>query len=204
VSIGRGSAFAIAGQTWNPSTAMEFVLDDVASHLGTRIDWLLGYDFFAANRVIIDWPRRQLHVLGINDRHAHGTVIPIELVMGVPMASVHTSDGLIRALIDTGASPSFVPPNVVSGLTPIGRRADFFPGFGGFETDLYRLRAELEGRVLEVTAGVLPPTVQMRFGGLLGRDSWIIGSDFFRERVIEIDYGRQRFVDLTHSSDFDG
>ena len=204
VSIGRGSTFAIAGQTWNPSTAMESVLDDVGSHLRTRIDWLLGHDFFAANRVIIDWPRRQVHVLGISDRHAEGRVTAIELVMGVPVARVHTSDGLIRAVIDTGASPSFVTPNVVSGLTPIGRRADFFPDFGGFETDVYRVRAELGGRLLELTAGVLPPTVQMRFGRLLGHDSWIIGSDFFRERVIEIDYRRQRFVDLTHSSDFDG
>jgi hypothetical protein len=48
-----------------------------------------------------------------------------------------------------------------------------------------------------VTAGVLPPTLQMMFGLLLGNDGWIIGSDFFRERVIEIDYPRQRFVDVT-------
>jgi hypothetical protein len=197
VSIGRGSPYAIAGQTWNPSAGMESVLDAAGSHIGYRIDWLFGHDFFAANRVIVDWPRRQVHVLGINDPHADGDVIPMELMMGVPTVRARTSRGPIRAVIDSGASLSYVPADVVSGFTPLGRRADFYPGFGEFETDLYQVRAELGERAVDLTAGVLPPTLQMMFGLLLGNDGWIIGSDFFSERTIEIDYARQRFVDLT-------
>jgi hypothetical protein len=199
VSIGRGSPFAIAGRTWNPSTAMESVLDDASSHLRCRIDWLLGHDFFAANRVIVDWPRREVHVAGTDRPSVDGQIVPMELVMGVPVVRARTNRGAVRAVIDSGASISYVPRDVVNGLTPVGKRADFYPGFGGFETHVYRLRAEVGERILDVTAGVLPPMLQMMFGLLLGNDGWIIGSDFFRERVIEIDYLRQRLVDLTGS-----
>jgi hypothetical protein len=35
------------------------------------------------------------------------------------------------------------------------------------------------------------------FGLILGPDGWIIGSDFFRDRVMVIDYPARCFVDLT-------
>jgi hypothetical protein len=199
VSIGRGSEYRIAGQTWNPPAAMESVLDTVGSHIGCRIDWLLGHDFFAANRVIVDWPSRQAYVLGMNDSRADGNAVAMELVKGLPMVDAVTRRGPVRAIIDSGASLSYVPADVVSGLTPVGRQADFYPGFGEFETNVYRLRVEVGARLVDVTAGVLPPLLHTMFGPLLGNDGWIIGSDFFRERTIEIDYAGQRFVDLTHA-----
>ncbi|MGI9042771.1 MAG: hypothetical protein ACR2GK_01455 [Gemmatimonadaceae bacterium] len=58
------------------------------------------------------------------------------------------------------------------------------------------VRAEIGGRRLTIKAGVLPPTLQMMFGLLLGPDGWIVGSDFFRGRKIEIDYARERFIDI--------
>ena len=88
-----------------------------------------------------------------------------------------------------------MPVELVEGLTPVGRRKDFYPGFGEFETDVWRVRAEIGGRRLTIQAGVLPPTLQMTFGLLLGPDGWIVGSDFFRGRKIEIDYARGRFID---------
>jgi hypothetical protein len=45
VSIGRGLPYDIGGRSWNPSSAMESVLDDAGSHLRCRMDWLLGHDF---------------------------------------------------------------------------------------------------------------------------------------------------------------
>jgi hypothetical protein len=36
--------------------------------------------------------------------------------------------------------------------------------------------------------------LQMMFGLLLGRDGWIIGSDFFRNRVTVIDYPDNRII----------
>ena len=41
--------------------------------------------------------------------------------------------------------------------------------------------------------------LQMMFGLVLGADGWIVGSDFFRNRVIVIDYQNGRIVDVTET-----
>ncbi|MEO8194391.1 MAG: hypothetical protein ABI681_11130, partial [Gemmatimonadales bacterium] len=78
-------------------------------------------------------------------------------------------------------------------------RKDFYPGFGEFETDVWRVPVELGGRRFRISAGVLPPMLQMMFGVILGPDGWIIGSDFFRNRVMVIDYPTNRIIDATHT-----
>ena len=197
VSIGRGSEFRIGEQSWNPSPAMQSVLDTAGSHISSQIDWLLGHDFFAANRVIVDWPSEQVQVRGMNDARGDGDAIPIELVMGVPVVNGRTRRGPVRAVIDSGASLSYVPTDAARGLTPVGTQLDFYPGFGEFETKVYRLQVELGTRTVDLTAGVLPPLLYTMLGLMVGNDGWIIGTDFFKERRIEIDYAGQRFVDLT-------
>jgi hypothetical protein len=199
MSIGRGAEYRVAGQVFNPSTAMQSVLDAAGDHIGRKVDWLFGHDFFASNRVLIDWPARQVRILGANEPTPRGFAIPIELVMGVPAVTGRSSHGTVRAIIDSGASLSYVPANVVQGLTPVGKRSDFYPGFGEFETDVFRVRTEIGGRFINISAGVLPPMLQMMFGLVLGAEGWIVGSDFFRNRVTVIDYRNSRIVDVTES-----
>jgi hypothetical protein len=162
-----------------------------------EVQWLFGHDFFAANRIVIDWRARQARILGGAEPAPQGLAIPIEIVMGVPVVTGRSSRGRVRAVIDSGASLSYVPADVVQGLTPIGKRSDFYPGFGEFETDVWRVRAEIGGRRIIISAGILPPMLQMMFGLILGADGWIVGSDFFRNRVTVIDYANRRIVDAT-------
>jgi hypothetical protein len=197
VSIGRGAEYRVAGQSFNPSTSMQSVLDAAGEHIGRRVDWLFGHDFFAGNRVVIDWRAREVRL----SRGPHGTyegyAIPVDLVMGVPVVTGRSRRGRLRAVIDSGAALSYVPSNVVEGLAPVGKRSDFYPGFGEFETDVWRVDAEIGGRMVSITAGILPPMLQTMFGMILGSNGWIIGSDFFRNRVIVIDYPNGRIVDVT-------
>jgi hypothetical protein len=113
------------------------------------------------------------------------------------VVNVRTGGGVVRAIIDSGASLSYVPSDVVSGLTLVGTQGDFYPGFGEFETNVYRVRVEVGRRVLDLAAGVLAPPLSSMLALVLGTDGWIVGSDFFRDRSIEIDYAGQQFVDLT-------
>ena len=62
---------------------------------------------------------------------------------------------------------------------------------------MWRVQTEMGGRRLVITAGILPPMHQMMFGLVLGADGWIVGSDFFRNRAIIIDYPNGRIVDIT-------
>ena len=199
MSIGRGSEYTIAGRSYNPPTGMQSVLDAGGEHAGRRVEWLFGHDFFAANRMLIDWRNRSAQILSPSAVISDGLSIPIELVMGVPIVRGRSGAKGISAVIDSGASLSYVPTDVVEGLTPTGKRKDFYPGFGEFETDVWRVRAEIGGRRLAITAGVLPPMLQVMFGMILGSDGWIVGSDFFRNRSIIIDYPGSRMVDVTAS-----
>ena len=117
--------------------------------------------------------------------------------MDVPVVTGRSGGGPLRAVIDSGASLSYVPAEVVQGLTPVGERSDFYPGFGEFETAVWSVRTEIGGRTMTIAAGILPPMLRTMFGLILGADGWIIGSDFFRDRVMVIDYPAGRFVDLT-------
>jgi hypothetical protein len=197
MSIGRGDEYRVAGQVFNPSTAMQSVLDAAGSHIGRRVDWLFGHDFFATNRVLIDWPARHVRILNGNETMPRGFAIPVELVMGVPAVTGRSSRGRVRAVIDSGASLSYVPAEVVQGLTPVGKRSDFYPGFGEFETDVWRVRVEIGGRTITISAGILPPMLQMMFGLVLAANGWIVGSDFFRNRRMVIDYPNNRIIDAT-------
>lgn len=194
MSIGRGAEYTVAGRTWNPSTGMAAVLDAAGEHIGRPVEWLFGHDFFADNRVVIDWPGRRTHILLPHHPMPSGRSIPIELVMGVPVVTGRSTSGPVRSVIDSGASLSYVPAAIVNGLTPIGKRKDFYPGFGEFETDVWRVRVEIGGRRFSVSAGVLPPMLQTMSGMILGTDGWIIGSDFFRNRITVIDYPGRRLI----------
>jgi hypothetical protein len=199
MSIGRGAEYRVAGQVFNPSTAMQSVLEAAGNHIGRRVDWLFGHDFFAQNRVVIDWPARRARILNPDEPTPRGFGVPIELVMGVPAVTGRSSRGRVRAVIDSGAALSYVPADVVQGLTPVGKSTDFYPGFGEFETDVWRVRTEIGGRAITIRAGILPPMLQMMFGLVLGADGWIVGSDFFRNRAMVIDYRNNRIVDVTES-----
>lgn len=117
--------------------------------------------------------------------------------MGFSVATIHSANGDSRAIIDSGASLSYVPEEIVAGLEPTGMRQDFYPGFGEFETNTWRLRAAIGGRRFSMTVGVLPPMLKMMLGFVIGADGWIVGNDFFRGRVMAIDYANARLLDIT-------
>ena len=69
--------------------------------------------------------------------------------------------------------------------TPVGRRTDFYPLIGTFETEILELDIRAGGRELRITAGVLPEPLRM-MTSLAGNDGWILGADFFRNRVVTL------------------
>jgi hypothetical protein len=62
---------------------------------------------------------------------------------------------------------------------------------------VWRVRVEIGGRTITISAGILPPMLQMMFGLVLAANGWIVGSDFFRNRRMVIDYPNNRIIDAT-------
>jgi hypothetical protein len=196
VSIGRGRPLVIQRREWVPSTANASALDTIREHLGISVDWLIGYDILNAHRMLLDWQARAVHVGRAGTRRI-ASRFPIEMVMGIPVINALHNGRTIRAVVDSGAALSYAPPSVVHGLPDAGEYTDFYPGVGAFTTPTWSARVRLGERDVALRVGVLPETLQLLFGMLLGPDGWIIGSDFFRDRAILLDYRWGHVLDLT-------
>ena len=197
MSIGRGSPLVINGREWVPSTANAFVLDAVRDHLGVAVDWLIGYDILKVHRMLLDWRDGAVHVGRARTRHiAHR--YPIEMVMGIPVITALHNGNSIRAVVDSGAALSYAPSSAIVGLPEAGEYTDFYPGVGAFTTRTWSARIRLGDREVATRVGVLPDALQLLFGMLLGPDGWIIGSEFFRDRAILLDYRWRHILDLTN------
>ena len=165
----------------------------VAEQLGEPVRWLVGNDVLGRDRVLIDWPGKRLVVGG---PEIAGETIALEPKMGVFQIAIEGRHGPALAMLDSGAQLSYAPRDAVADLLPIDSRPDFYPVLGEFEVDVYWLRIRVGSREIEGEFGVLPELL----GGLLsmiGGSGWILGSDFFRDRAIQLDLGRNRLVDGT-------
>lgn len=166
----------------------------VGAHLGRPIRWLVGTDRLGARPFLVDWPGRSV-TFGAPAPEA-GDRMSLEDSLGVPLIPLGTPTGPALAFLDTGAPISYAPPSAVAGRRPVGRRADFHPMIGEFETGIYTLPVTAGARQLELTVGVLPPLLR-RLLALLGPAPWILGSDYFRDRRIFLDLAQGTLIDLT-------
>jgi hypothetical protein len=191
--IGRGRAFTVLGRTWEPSATPSQVLGLASDHLGRDVEWLLGQGVLSAYRLLLDWPRGVAAFSTSAIEHAGATSVPIKLDKGVPLLGLRHGDASVEAVLDSGAALSYVPPAAVVGIPPERTERDFYPVFGHFETDVWRITVLVGVRLLEVEVGTLPDPLQ----GMLGRVSagWILGSDFFRGRAVVLDYPGRRVID---------
>ena len=197
VSIGRGNSLTLQEREWTPSTATEFALDAASEHLGTRVEWLLGHDIIKAHPMILDWRRGRARLGRYRYNRGAALVHPVEFAMGIPIIEALHAGTRIRAVLDTGAALSYAPQAAVANAAPTGTHRDFFPGVGDFETSTWSVPVRFGGRDVAVTIGILPAQLQLLFAMLLGPEGWIIGSDFFRDRAVYIDYRRSEVVDVT-------
>ncbi len=196
LSFGRGQVLSLEGRNWNPSSANGFILDAVRDHLGTEVDWLVGGDILKRHRLLLDWPRRVAHVGRARTRHIADR-FPMELVMGVPVISAGHQGREIRGVLDSGAALSYAPMSALRGLPESGEHRDFYPGVGEFTTRTWEVPVIFGGRDVLLRVGVLPSALQMLFGMILGPDGWILGSGFFRDRAMLLDYRWKHVLDLS-------
>jgi hypothetical protein len=199
--IGRGHALTLLGKMWTPPSRQVHVLEAVSNHLGCHVEWLLGHDTLAACCLLLDWSR-ELAVFSMSGLEcAAATSIPIELLAGVPLVALHQSAGAAAvAVLDSGAALSYAPEAAVQGTDPGRREWDFYPLLGPFETDVWRLPIVVGTRKVEMQAGVLPEALCGSLGRISG--GWILGSDFFRDRAVMLDYPSRRVLDAPGGSPF--
>lgn len=184
--IGRGRTAELLDAAWSPPSTHVAVLDAAQAHLGIDIEWLIGFPTLTRCRVLLDWAGRDVRFdhapIALADAIRH----PIDLAAPVPVIELLLADTgtTARAILDSGAALSYVPRAAVAHASPIRRERDFHPSIGPFEVDVFALAISVGGRPFALEAGVLPPPLDRALAG----GGWILGSDFFRDRAIVLDY----------------
>lgn len=163
----------------------------VARHLGQPVRWLVGTDTLARHRVLLDWPNGRATVGGPS---LPGETIPLVPCAGLFQVTVEGDFGSALAFLDTGAHLSYAPAPAVRGLVPVDRARDYYPMLGEFDVDIYELTVRVGRRRIRGRFGVLPGPLALLVAGV-GGSGWILGSDYFRDRTIQLDLGRSRLVD---------
>lgn len=165
----------------------------VTEQLGQPIRWLVGTDILTRDRVLLDWAGRRLVVGGPS---LPGETLPLVPHAGLFQIQVEGAHGSALAFLDTGAHFSYAPATAVRGLVPVAHERDFYPLFGDFDVAVYELTIRVGCRRIRGRFGVLPELLALLLAGV-GGTGWIIGSDFFRDRAIQLDLARNRLIDAT-------
>jgi hypothetical protein len=175
--IGRGRAARLLDENWCPPVEHARVLDVASTHLGVEVEWLLGAPTLERLRLLLDWRGRRAELRA--DAIALDGARPVSIVRrgGVPFVEIVAGSATTAAVL--------VPRAAVAGRTPIRRERDFHPLIGPFETDVWSLPISVDGRPIALEAGVLPAALER---ALATGDGWILGSDFFCNRTIVLDY----------------
>ena len=184
--LGRGRATDLLDERWNPPATYVAALDAAEAHLGVEIEWLIGYPTLSRCRVLLDWPGRVVTFSREPISIAGAHRIPIDLGKPVPIVELELAGEIRTAVLDSGAALSYVARDDVAGHAPIRVERDFHPTIGAFDVDVYALSIVVGGQALPLEAGVLPSRLARRLDS--STEGRILGSDFFRDRAIVLDY----------------
>ena len=91
------------------------------------------------------------------------------------------------AVLDSGAAISYPPDGVARGVVGSEEYLDFYPGYGEFSTQLGRVTIETGGEEVLLGVVVLPEDLRQELSKILKPDEWIVGTDWFRDRVTVVD-----------------
>lgn len=194
--IGRGRGFTVLGAERRPSHGQREVLNVASTQLGLHVEWLIGTPTLRGCCLVLDLPNRCAVFRDSVDTPDGAAQLPVSLDTDVPFIKLTSARGREYggAVLDSGAPLSYVPQDQVVGMTAHRVADDFHPLIGEYRTPVYRVPVVIAGRALELDAGVLPPKLKEAFG-----DIWIVGSDYFADRVITLDYPSRRILDAAGS-----
>jgi hypothetical protein len=110
-----------------------------------------------------------------------GEGLPLRFAMGVPIVRASMGGEEASMFFDTGAQLSYWQASELRRFEPAGQMSDFYPGFGTFETDTFRVPVRLGGRMHSVRCGQLPAMLGMSL--MVVGSSGIIGNEVLQNHV---------------------
>ncbi|MEH6588966.1 MAG: hypothetical protein V7746_01855 [Halioglobus sp.] len=141
------------------SEVMGLRVSDYSAMLGFEVDGVLGSNV-ASDFILSILPEQKRLVF---DHYEKDFPINIEIENMGGLAVMHNSIGgkRLKALLNIGSKLSFIRADMVEGYEPIGRELDVFGFIGERGVDVYSLPVNIEGRIINLRFGVLPPEMEV-------------------------------------------
>ncbi|HOI16004.1 MAG TPA: VWA domain-containing protein [Geobacteraceae bacterium] len=186
-SFGDGGQLALGGKTYRlQKEYFGHDVEEICRIIGTRISALLGADILKTFDTVIDLAAGEV-IFSTKPLTFPGTRIPARYFQGIPVVSCEVGNREAALFLDSGAKLSFLDETIAARYPRLGEDTDFFPGFGEFKTDVYRVPVKTGNEHFELSVGVLPTTLQMALS--LASAVGVIGSALFDEYAVCLSAG---------------
>lgn len=187
ITLSKESNIKLADKIYSDvmSNFLGLNIDEIEKLLGRQIDGLIGADILSDFIVTFDLINMIL-VLSDQINYEGRNSFELGFVMGIPIINCFINKKSVKLIIDTGAHLSYLNPELTNNEQPVGKKRDFHPMIGRFETDIYKLTTTINSINIDVTYGNLPEMLQTLVS--LTGASGIVGFDIFKDRSITIDY----------------
>ena len=192
MSLGHKPSFTLGPERFTLNRDfMGFDVDDFSRLLGMRFTVMLGADILNKFDYIIDMVKEEL-VFSSNLINIQGDELHPEYFQGIPIISAETGLRNVRLFFSTGTKLSFIKSSLVNGYPSVGQDTDFYPGFGEFQVDTYKIPLSIARHRMEQHMGTLPqmleaPLTLAGVDGILGTsilDSFKVCFSAKRKQII--------------------
>ena len=191
VSLGDPFSFTLAGEPFclEPSPEPDPIQrnkKELEKLVGRPFHALLGLDLLARFLLVLDL-KNKLALFNPKEPPAYSLCLPFSYPMGRGI-SIPLSIGAstFQALVDTGAPLSYIAPQYVQTLSPVGKAEDFSPLLGSFRTDVYEVACYLGTQPMPLRAGVFTPSLEVI--AHLKQIGAILGPSFFEGKRLIFDF----------------
>ncbi|MEI6379065.1 MAG: hypothetical protein WCO55_05375 [Candidatus Falkowbacteria bacterium] len=182
-SMGEGEiSIDNQGHLLGGGTANGVSLREIADHVGTPLDALIGGDILSKHGEMDIWLYKDLILFSDGQEKFDG--IPFELYMDIPVTSLNIKGKSVRAFVDTGAKQSYVSEALATGLPHVGEAEDFYPGLGAFKVPLVSFEYSVKYRAGNLKFAIVPPALSQL---LAAADCQVIlGVDYMLSTGLEL------------------
>lgn len=198
-SFGAPKELLLAGKPFQIQKAyLGHGIAEIEHLIGTRISAVMGVDILNCFETVIDLEEGEM-TFSTEVLPFTGVQIPVRFFHGIPVISCCVGEQEVELFLDSGAKLSFLDTSISSQYPRSGEDTDFFPGFGEFKTDVYKVPLKIAGLHLELSVGTLPDILQMTL--TQAKAAGIIGSALYDEFAVCLSAARSALVVRRHSNE---
>jgi hypothetical protein len=174
-----------------PESYMGLSADQLSGYVDHLTVGILGSDILNTFDLIIDLGSAKIS-LTREEASLEGEILRMTDFMAIPIIQTRIGDSDRKMFFDTGARISYFQDESLDTYPALGTVTDFYPGFGDFQTDTYRVVAAIGAIRFKLCCGTLP--------GILGTTlemaevDGIIGNEILNDHILGYFPRRQTLV----------